>query len=359
MRKPEKGKSRKRNRKQENVRIGIVLAALLLIASGAVGFLICEKKQTVRSGESRTSSAAAGMAGRTEQEIPAAQTGTEAVPSEPGKKEGEEAESGTEALTEAAAETEEPSGSETAGETAEAETAEASSGAETQPVPQLLENLDSYKPGDVIGREQFDFENFEKYFVVYEIRKDGNVFKRINGRSYRENEHVALADLRYIQMPHYNFNGEIQLGEMIVNKAIAGDVVEVFEELFKAGYQIEKMYLIDNYWTGDGDSSDTNSVEHNNTSSFCYRESTGGGSMSRHAFGMAIDVNPQQNPYVLYSSGQPEWYHENANDYIARDTGLPHVITHEDPAYRLFRARGFAWGGDWENPKDYQHFEKR
>lgn len=48
----------------------------------------------------------------------------------------------------------------------------------------------------------------------------------------------------------------------------------------------------------------------------------------------------------------------NANDYIKRDTGLPHVITHEDLAYKLFAKHGFRWGGDWNNPKDYQHFDK-
>ena len=64
------------------------------------------------------------------------------------------------------------------------------------------------------------------------------------------------------------------------------------------------------------------------------REITGGGRLSNHAYGRAIDLNPQQNPYVSYSTGQPKWSHSNADAYIARDTGLPHVITHEDLAYK-------------------------
>ena len=367
----EKGRNRKRNRKNENLHLTIALVIILLIALGAAVFLIREKKilsgsaetdapEASVSTESLKTAETAELAGA-EETVPDSDLSAEAetapaeapeVWTEPALTEA--AVEGTTSLTDTAAEgTTSPTDTAAEGTTSPTDTAAEGT------TPPVLENLDDYKPGDVIPREQFDFDNYKKYFVTYEIRESGSVFQRINGRSYRKNNDIALSDLRYLQMPHYNFNGDIQLGEMIVNKAIAGDVVMIFEELFQCGYQIEKMYLIDNYWTGDGDSSDTNSVEHNNTSSFCYRESTGGGSLSRHALGMAIDINPQQNPYVSYSSGQPEWFHANANDYIARDTGLPHVITREDPACRLFKAYGFNWGGDWENPKDYQHFDKR
>ena len=145
---------------------------------------------------------------------------------------------------------------------------------------------------------------------------------------------------------------------MIVNESIQEDVLEIFQALFREEYEIQSMYLIDDYWTGDAEDSDTESVDANNTSAFCYREITGGGNMSNHAYGLAIDLNPQQNPYVSYRTGEPVWWHENANDYIDRDAGLPHMITHEDLAYELFTQHGFEWGGDWDSPKDYQHFEK-
>ena len=118
------------------------------------------------------------------------------------------------------------------------------------------------------------------------------------------------------------------------------------------------MYLIDNYWTGDGASSDSASIEVNNTSAFCYRGVVGGSGLSNHALGRAIDINPQQNPYVTYKNGVAKWTHDNADDYIDRDTGLPHVITHDDLCYQLFKAHGFDWGGDWKTMKDYQHFDK-
>lgn len=214
-------------------------------------------------------------------------------------------------------------------------------------------------PGTILTAEQLDLEELTLYFTAVAIEEGDAVYNRINGRSWQENDYISLSDLRYLKVLHYNFSGQIQVGEMIVNKSIADDVISIFEELFACGYQIQSMYLIDNYWTGDPDDSDTASIDENNTSAFCYRPITNGTKLSNHAYGRAIDLNPQQNPYVSYSSGAPKWYHENASDYIARDTGLPHVITHEDAAFLIFQKYGFTWGGDWNNPKDYQHFEKK
>ena len=150
------------------------------------------------------------------------------------------------------------------------------------------------------------------------------------------------------------------MGEIIVNAAIADDVINVFKELYDAQYEIQSMQLVDDFWTGDGDSSDSNSIDHNNTSAFCYRMVTGGGSLSNHAYGRAIDLNPQQNPYVWYdSNGQAKWSHENANSYIDRSCGDPHVIVQGDTCYNIFTKYGFSWGGSWGNPVDYQHFEKK
>ena len=99
-----------------------------------------------------------------------------------------------------------------------------------------------------------------------------------------------------------------------------------------------KMHLIDDYWTGDASGSDWNSIDHNNTSAFCYRDATGGGNLSKHALGLAIDINPQQNPYVTFrSDGTPKYSHENAADYVTgRSSDMPHVITKSDEAYKLF-----------------------
>lgn len=212
--------------------------------------------------------------------------------------------------------------------------------------------------GKKINQASVNMENLGQYFMSSEISDD--VYERINGKSYRENPDIGIEDLRYLKVLHYNYDHQIQVGEMIVNVQLAEEVCNIFHELFENEYEIYSMYLVDNFWTGDGDSSDYASIDVNNTSCFNYREQTGGGALSNHAYGCAIDLNPMENPYVVYDGDTPvEWAHSNADPYIDRNSGAEHVITHDDVCYQIFAKYGYSWGGDWSNPKDFQHFEKR
>lgn len=240
---------------------------------------------------------------------------------------------------------------------------------ETTPTPQTEEN-GALTPGEtsagitdlavkeIVDPSQISATDLDKYFQAYEIVEGDEIYNRIIGKSYYANDYVALSDLRYLKVLHYNFEGQVQVGELIVNAQIVDDFLSAFKQLYEKQYQIQEMVLIDNYWAGDGDSSDYNSIEHNNTSAFCFRNATGSGNLSKHAFGRAIDINSQQNPYVTYNNGYGSCAHGNAQQYLDRSSGLPHVITHDDICYQIFTQLGFTWGGDWSNPKDFQHFEK-
>ena len=235
---------------------------------------------------------------------------------------------------------------------------------ETTPTPQTEEN-GALTPGEtsagitdlavkeIVDPSQISATDLDKYFQAYEIVEGDEIYNRIIGKSYYANDYVALSDLRYLKVLHYNFEGQVQVGELIVD-----DFLSAFKQLYENQYQIQEMVLIDNYWAGDGDSSDYNSIEHNNTSAFCFRNATGSGNLSKHAYGRAIDINSQQNPYVTYNNGYGSCAHGNAQQYLDRSSGLPHVITHDDICYQIFTQLGFTWGGDWGNPKDFQHFEK-
>lgn len=218
---------------------------------------------------------------------------------------------------------------------------------------------ENFRPGDIIT-EETAITNMNYYFDIHEIMEGDSVFQRINGKSYRENDDIALNQLRYLTLLHYNFNHEVQVGEMIVNAQLADDVIKMFKELFQNEYEIESIRLIDDFWEEgmDGNDADYASIEVNNTSAFNYRPVSGGGNLSQHALGRAIDINPQQNPYVT-SGG--EYSHANAAPYIDRTSGDPHVIvgSENDIGYSTFTKYGFSWGGAWSNPIDYQHFEKR
>lgn len=219
------------------------------------------------------------------------------------------------------------------------------------------DKIAAFVPGDIVDKEQVRGQE-ESYFMRYPIKEGDEVYERINGKSYRENDDIALEELRYLKLLHYNFEHEIQVGELIVNEDVADDVLAIFRELFDAEYEIQSMYLVDNYWTGDATETDTASIEENNSSAFNYREATGGGKLSNHALGRAIDINPQQNPYILYRDGEWHWAHENATPYIDRTSCDPHVICAGDTCYNIFAKYDFDWGGEWENPVDYQHFAR-
>ena len=167
---------------------------------------------------------------------------------------------------------------------------------------------------------------------------------------------VSYDDLRYMNVLYYDFDGEIQTGELICNKGIAQDLVEIFYELYLNEYQIEKIRLIDEY---GGD--DTASMEDNNTSCFNYRVVDGTTSLSKHALGCAIDINPFYNPYVVYNkNGSGETYisPKGSEIYADRSHNFPYKIDENDLCYRLFKEHGFTWGGNWNSCKDYQHFQK-
>ena len=226
------------------------------------------------------------------------------------------------------------------------------------PVPEKLKSIKGYSAGTVIDSDKVDRDNLSQYFTSQTIEEGDSVYDRIYGQSYVDNDNIDLDDLRYLKMLHVNFDGDYQVGEMIVNEDVASDVLEIFEILCAEGYEIYSMYLIDDFWAGDPDDSDWYSIDANNTSCFCYRTATGSGNLSKHALGRAIDINPQQNPYVTYDSdGDAHYSHDNASDYVYdRYTG-DHMITIYDRAYELFTDYGWSWGGNWSSPKDYQHFQ--
>lgn len=189
-----------------------------------------------------------------------------------------------------------------------------------------------------------------------------NLRRYITGISYPSAEspegiaepEITVDELRYVHIWHYDFDGNPAEGELICNEYIAQDLVEIFYELYRNEYQLEKVLLIDEY---DGD--DTASMEDNNTSCFNYRVVEGSTHLSKHAYGLAIDVNPFYNPYITYEKdGTEKVSPAAATDYADRSSGFPYKIDENDLCYKLFIQHGFTWGGNWNSSKDYQHFQK-
>ena len=181
-----------------------------------------------------------------------------------------------------------------------------------------------------------------------------SVFQRMQGRSWPEGCTIRRADLRYLRLSHYDAEKRQHVGEMVCNKAIADDLLDIFRELYRQQYPIQRIRLIDDY-----DASDERSMRDNNSSCFCYRRISGTTKLSKHAQGMAVDINTLYNPYVRTGkNGRRIVEPATATKYVDRRKSFPYKIVKGDLLHRLFLQHGFKWGGSWRTMKDWQHFEK-
>ncbi len=213
----------------------------------------------------------------------------------------------------------------------------------------MPDDYTEYVASSIIPKEALEYIKIDDLFYKEEISDE--LYKYIYGKSFKENCTTKRDDLTYIRLLYYGFDKQTHVGELIVNKYIADDIIEIFRELYNEKYPIEEIILVDHYGADDA-----LSMKNNNTSCFNFRYISGTKSPSKHGLGLAIDINPLYNPYVKNNG---KWVEPiNAKTYVDRSKSFPYKIDHNDLAYKLFTKHGFAWGGDWKGLKDYQHFEK-
>jgi hypothetical protein len=162
---------------------------------------------------------------------------------------------------------------------------------------------------------------------------------------------VGCDRLRLLKFGYIDFGGQTHSdGEMVVLDAVADHVLQIFGAPRGRRFPIASVKLMDHY---DGD--DDASTAQNNTSAFNVRRVAGGSAMSLHAYGVAIDLNPEQNPYIIRSGRTVRIDSRSGADYVSRKTLRPGMA---EPVVDLFARHGFVeWGGYWRNPIDYQHFQ--
>lgn len=196
------------------------------------------------------------------------------------------------------------------------------------------------------------FSNFAKIDLINET-----IAKRIVGKTWTVECPVPLTDLRYLTIPYWGYDGKEHLGEMIVHKAVALEVIDIFQELFEVKFPIEEMRLIDDYFEPGktrGEIDDI-SMAHNNTSAFFFRFIGKTTIVSEHGLGTAIDINPRVNPFVRGDYVCPA----ESRVYCDRTrTDVKGLLTGKDVCVRAFTKRGWNWAGLWKKVQDYQHFCK-
>ena len=154
-----------------------------------------------------------------------------------------------------------------------------------------------------------------------------------------------LDDLVLVDVKYYSFDNKIHKGQIIVHSELKRDIIEIFDELLKVHFPIEKVIPIVKYnW------SDELSMQDNNSSGFNYRFVAGTNRLSNHSNGCAVDINPKQNPQIIEGTASP-----SGSVY---DIKIKGTIDKNSIVVKLFKMKGWNWGGDWKTRTDYQHFEK-
>jgi hypothetical protein len=179
------------------------------------------------------------------------------------------------------------------------------------------------------------------------IRRIGPAVRARMGATWRPGCPVGLADLRYVTVSFRGFDGRPHTGELVVHERVAAPVVSVFARLHRARFPIEAMRLVtgadlEAHPTGDG----------NNTAAFVCRTARKQTRWSAHAYGLAVDVNPFQNPYRRGDLVLPEL----AGAYLDRTRVRPGMIRPGGIVTAAFADIGWTWGGSWRSPTDYMHF---
>ncbi len=169
---------------------------------------------------------------------------------------------------------------------------------------------------------------------------------------------VGCDRLAVVRFPYVDFSGaRHDDGEIMVLAAVAPEVGQLFRALYQRRFPLARARLVEHY---QGD--DNASMEDNNTSAFNNRPITGGGPPSLHAYGLAIDINPLQNPYMQQDPQGAARFSPPAGiaymNRLAHRPGKPARPGMAEPVVRLFAQYGFTvWGGYWDTPVDYQHFQ--
>lgn len=165
--------------------------------------------------------------------------------------------------------------------------------------------------------------------------------------SWRTGCPVGAAQLRVLTVPYVGWDGGTHQGQLVVRTSAAGDLGRTFVRLYAQRFPIRSIRPVDDFG-----GSDDRSMAADNTSAFNCRPAVGGnGSLSQHSYGLAVDINPRENPFVYDGKVDPP---EGA-PFVRRSPSRKGMIAPDGPVVQAFAAIGWKWGGSWHSSRDYQH----
>jgi hypothetical protein len=160
---------------------------------------------------------------------------------------------------------------------------------------------------------------------------------------------VGPSSLRGLRLSYWDFDGTRRVGTLVVNRSAVGPLTVVFRRLYRARFPIRRMRSIDAYGGND-----ERSLAADNTAAFTCRYAVGPGPKrwSAHAYGLAIDVNPVENPYLESGRVHPK----SGRAFLNRTNVRPGMAVRGGLLVSVFASVGWQWGGRWRGTPDYQHF---
>jgi hypothetical protein len=154
-----------------------------------------------------------------------------------------------------------------------------------------------------------------------------------------------LKELELITVQYYSMDGKIHQGQLLTNKKMVSRLIAMFRFMKKIKFHVARVIPVVKYnWN------DELSMEANNTYSFCYRNP----SYSKHARGMAIDINPFLNP-LRWKKGYT--YHSVKPIGAVYDSTAVGAFSVLHPVVLEFKKNGMYWGHNFNKKFDDHHFE--
>ncbi|MEZ4367027.1 MAG: M15 family metallopeptidase [Kofleriaceae bacterium] len=170
---------------------------------------------------------------------------------------------------------------------------------------------------------------------------------RMEGCSWKDEPACPRFDeLRYLEVDHLGFDGAVRRGELVVAAVVAPAALALMRRLFELGFPIRSLRLVDDFGADDDAS-----MAADNGSAFNYRLVAGTQVLSMHGRGLAIDLNPVENPWVVGERVVPA----AGTAYLDRTDVRPGMIVRPGPVVAALRELDWEWGGDWRHARDYHH----
>ncbi len=167
--------------------------------------------------------------------------------------------------------------------------------------------------------------------------------------SFSKNDDYTKDNIVPIVVEYCDFNDSLKKDTLEVHKLIADKVKIIFDSLQRLDFPIASIKPISYYQNND-----SLSMANNNTYCYCDRNKTGSKQKSKHAYGLAIDINPVENPIHKKGITMPK------NHSMASGKGIIRYDNSKgEKVIKLFKKYGFSWGGNWRSAKDYMHFEHK